>query len=54
MKPTNRIYIGGPLLDPPDEPDDQESQGCSNCKKDDFYGECVRCGRVDYSDAGGD
>jgi len=24
MKPTNRIYVGGPPLDPPDEPEDGE------------------------------
>lgn len=52
MKPTNPVYLGDYNLDPPEE--DDESQDCTNCKKDSFYGECTRCGRVDYSDAGGD
>lgn len=24
MKPKNWVYVGGPLLDPPDEPEDGE------------------------------
>lgn len=30
MKPTNRVYVGGPLLDPPDEDDEP----CSRCGGD--------------------
>lgn len=44
MKPTNRIYIGGPPLDPPDEPD-----ACDRCggwgwiDGDDLQGDCPQC-----------
>ncbi|BBM90057.1 putative DNA repair protein RadA [Pseudomonas phage HU1] len=48
MKPTNRVYVGGPLLDPPDEPVQVECSQC-NCKTESAIwrarnGECPKCG----------
>lgn len=46
MKPTNRIYIGGPALDPPDE---ELLHRCPHCQRlntqDDYRpdGECPQC-----------